>query len=280
MRKKSIFPYFGGKYFLLDDILRIVDHLIFDKKIKSVVDVFGGSAKLLTNIPNEINISRVYNDINEYLYNLFKVLQDKDLFKELERKINIGFKHERAFLEFKQQLFDNTENWSVPDVNIAYATLYILVLSFGSKLHKNAIFKREFKLRNGYKQLYKLVDVVKSLHLEKWAILNEPYEKVIQRANKPYVFLYLDPPYLRGGSNYQYGSWTIDNFKKLYNQLLDFEGYWLLNESSIDEISSIFGKPKFIKEYQNTFGKDHHTTRKEGFWTNFDIPDGVINNVL
>jgi len=56
-----------------------------------VMDVFGGSGKVLVNIPEEWTKVKVYNDINKDLYTTFKVLQDDRKRRLLERKLRLAF---------------------------------------------------------------------------------------------------------------------------------------------------------------------------------------------
>ena len=69
---KSVFRYYGGKFNQLKDIISILqDHM---NSFDAVVDVFGGSGKVLLNIPDEWKKMKIYNDIDSDLYVTFKVL--------------------------------------------------------------------------------------------------------------------------------------------------------------------------------------------------------------
>ena len=94
---KSLFRYYGGKFNQLKDILAILgDHL---DSFDLIVDVFGGSGKVLLNVPDEWGKLKVYNDLDDDLYATFKVLQDSSKRKRLEEKLRLAFLHERAFTE-------------------------------------------------------------------------------------------------------------------------------------------------------------------------------------
>jgi len=57
---RALFPYYGGKFNQLKDILGTMgEHL---SSFHVVVDVFGGSGKVLLNIPEEWKKLKVYND--------------------------------------------------------------------------------------------------------------------------------------------------------------------------------------------------------------------------
>ena len=65
----SLLRYPGGKFYMLEDIREI-----FDKSGKTtVIDVFGGSGKVLMNLNAKI---KVYNDINNNLVNFFTELRE------------------------------------------------------------------------------------------------------------------------------------------------------------------------------------------------------------
>jgi site-specific DNA-adenine methylase len=48
---KSLFPYYGGRFYQLKDIIGILNE--HRDSFDVVVDVFGGSGKVLLNIPDE-----------------------------------------------------------------------------------------------------------------------------------------------------------------------------------------------------------------------------------
>ena len=75
----SVLWYPGGKSYMLEDIREI-----FNKSRKNtVIDVFGGSGKVLLNLNAKI---KIYNDINNNLVNFFTELKNnkKLLLKKLD----------------------------------------------------------------------------------------------------------------------------------------------------------------------------------------------------
>jgi site-specific DNA-adenine methylase len=70
----SLFPYYGRRFNQLKTIISILDK--HKDRFDVIVDVFGGSGKVLLNIPEEWKKIKVYNDIDNDLYVTFKVLQD------------------------------------------------------------------------------------------------------------------------------------------------------------------------------------------------------------
>ena len=134
---RSLFPYYGGKFNQLRDILAVMDeHREF---FDVVVDVFGGSAKVLLNIPNEWKKLKVYNDLDRDLYVTFKVLQDKRKSLELSRRLRVAFEHYDAFTLMRHRNFRS-------DVETAFKVFYLQTYSF---MGDGTTFGRRFKGQKG-----------------------------------------------------------------------------------------------------------------------------------
>ena len=251
---KSTFPYYGGRY----NQLKIIIGLLDDKRDKFdvVVDVFGGSGKVLLNIPDEWRKIKVYNDVNLDLYKTFKVLQDSRKRMLLEKKLRNCFPHEKIFREMK---FSNPKD----DVGVAFKTIYLHTFSFAGA-------------GNAFKRFYKRANVppVRTedfLFVKKWIVENLDFRSLMQRYNKPRVLLYLDPPYLRGGDQYRY-KFKINDFIDLKSLLDNHLGTYLLNLSMTDpEMIGIFGEPNMVSEHHRPTtayvpGRDNKW--RCGYWFN------------
>ena len=226
---KSTFPYYGGRFYQIKNIFEILEKNL--DQFDVVVDVFGGSGKVLLNIPDEWKKVKVYNDVNKDLYVTFKVLQDSGKKMQLERKLRNAFPHESIFQEMRR---------SDPrsDVDIAFKTIYLHTFSFSGA---GKAFKRFYKRAN--------LPPLRSedfLLVKKWIIENMDFRDLMKRYNKPGVLLYLDPPYLRGGDQYRY-KFKMEDFVKLKGLLDHHQGTYLLNLSMTDpEMIGIFGESNMI----------------------------------
>ena len=69
---KSLIAYPGGKYYMLPDILEIIN----SSKKNALVDVFGGSGKVLINVDAMV---KVYNDLNADLVSFFEQVRNKTI---------------------------------------------------------------------------------------------------------------------------------------------------------------------------------------------------------
>jgi DNA adenine methylase len=273
---KSLFAYFGGKMHLLNDIYNIIEPLYNDKKIVSVIDVFGGSGKVLMNIPEHWKVNRVYNDIDHRLFTLFNVLRNDSKREILFERLNYMGKSGELFNLIK------TEN-PTDDIDISFNLLYLIFYSYGARM--GSYNTRITSYRNDNKQKENIFKNYK--YILDWNVENLDFRKLIPKYDSDVTFFYLDPPYLTGGKRYKY-SFNRGDFIDLKNLLDNIKGYWIMNESEIDfeKIKEIFGGPKFIKEYKNFIAinekRKKTTQRKEGFWANFDIdfkkyPEYAIN---
>ena len=252
----STFPYYGGRFNQLHKIIEILsDHR---ESFDVVVDVFGGSGKVLLNIPDEWRKVKVYNDINKDLYVTFKVLHDAGKRAKLTKMLNHAFPHETIFQELKES--DPTN-----EIEIAFKTIYLHTFSFaGAGMN----FKRFYRKAN-----VPPLRTESFAHIKKWIVENMDFRKILSRYNKERVLLYLDPPYLRGGQIYKY-KFTMDQFTDLKDVLDKHQGSYLLNLSLTDpEMIGIFGKPDFITEHNRP------TTLKQpgknndwecGYWWKFN----------
>ncbi len=251
----STFPYYGGRFNQLKKIIAILDDHkdVFDV----VVDVFGGSGKVLLNIPEEWKKIKIYNDINKDLYFTFKVLQDDKKRLHLEKKLRNCFPHETIFRELR---FSSPRS----DVDIAFKTIYLHTFSFAGD---GKAFKRFYKKAN--------IPPLRSedfLLVKKWVVENMDFRDLMKRYNKPRVFLYLDPPYLRGGKEYKY-NFKINDFFDLKKTLDQHQGTYLMNLSMTDpEMIDIFGEPKLVTEHHRPTRLDNPGEENKwgcGYWWKF-----------
>lgn len=251
---KSTFPYYGGRFYQIKNILDILEKNL--DQFDVVVDVFGGSGKVLPNLPDEWKKVKVYNDINKDLYVTFKVLQDNRKRKQLERKLRNAFPHEAIFQELK--LSDPRS-----DVDIAFKTIYLHTFSFSGA---GKAFKRYYKKAN-----IPPMRTEDFLLVKKWVVVNMDFRSLKKRYNRPDVLLYLDPPYLRGGDQYKY-KFKMEDFVDLKTLMDNHQGTYLLNLSMTDpEMIGIFGEPNMTTEHHRpTMVYDPEKENKWGcgYWWN------------
>jgi len=252
----STFPYYGGRFYQLKEIMEILGK--HKDRFEVVVDVFGGSGKVLINIPEEWRKVKVYNDINKDLYITFKVLQDERKYRLLSRKLRNAFPHAEIFNELRH-------SHPKHDVDIAFKTIYLHTFSYAGT---GTSFKRFYSRVN-----VPPLKVDYFLRVKKWVIENLDFRTLLERYNRPKVLLYLDPPYLDGGKTYKH-SFRMEDFMDLKRMLDLHQGTYLLNLSMHDrEMIGIFGDPQMVTDHYRptTKGTYNGGSRWEcGYWWKFN----------
>ncbi len=273
---KKLFSYYGGKYYMIRDILNVVEPLYLKGKLTCFVDVFGGSGSVLMNIPQNWKINRVYNDIDSRIYKVMIALINEEKRNKLLENLNWAIRSREYFNNIKKKPI---EEWTELD------TLYMLTIGYNGMIDSNS-----YRILIGpYRNLLQATinNLTKNYNLLKnWNLEHLDFRELILKYDSPTTFFYLDPPYLNGGKSYRY-SFKIDDFKELKNILDNLKGYWLMNESSVDfeNIKKIFGESKLVKEYINRVvnketiinNNGKKTMRLEGFWCNFKIIEDKVD---
>ncbi|MEM0050489.1 MAG: DNA adenine methylase [Candidatus Bathyarchaeia archaeon] len=251
---RNVFRYYGGKFNQIKDILSIMHEYISSFDV--VIEVFGGSGKLLLNLPDGWKKMKVYNDIDKDLYITFKVLQDPEKRAQLSSRLELAFAHSDIFTELKNSVPDN-------DVDTAFRLIYLQTYSFAAD---GETFGRKFK---GHKlDRFRIEDFV---YVRDWVIENMDFRKLMARYNKPRVFFYLDPPYLSSGKKYKY-SFTLGDMVDLKKAIDEHHGSYLLNLSLYDtEVTDIFGRPNKVINYANPV--THQEAWSCGYWWRFALSD-------
>ena len=250
---KSLFRYYGGKFNQLKDILGIMEEHVdaFDV----VVDVFGGSGKVLLNIPDGWGKGKVYNDLDDDLYVTFRVLQDPGKRLELTRKLRLAFAHQKAFMEMRETRYRN-------EVDTAFRVLYLQTFSF---MGDGRSFGRRFK---GNTRMSRFT-IENFVYVRDWTIEHMDFRDLMKRYSKPRVMFYLDPPYLSSGKKYRH-SFTLDDLRDLKKCMDMHPGSYLLNLSSFDEgMEEIFGNPDRVIDYANPLDRNGKNRWGCGYWLRF-----------
>ena len=251
---KSVFRYYGGKFNQLKDIISILqDHM---NSFDAVVDVFGGSGKVLLNIPDEWKKMKIYNDIDSDLYVTFKVLQDPLKRNMLIKKLRVAFAHGKIFMEMRDKRYPG-------DVETAFRLIYLQTYSF---MGDGRSFGRRFK-GNTHMSRFTIENFV---YVRDWTIERMDFRDLMKRYSKPRVLFYLDPPYLSSGKKYRH-SFSIEDLRDLKQKMDGHPGSYLLNLSSFDEgMEEIFGKPQKVIDYANPLDHNGRSRWGCGYWWRFE----------
>ncbi|MEM3264782.1 MAG: DNA adenine methylase [Thermoplasmata archaeon] len=263
------FPYYGGKYYMLDDIYRLFAsrYNAFDNGITCFVDVFGGSGTVLANLPKEYRVkNKVYNDLNHTLYRAILDLKDENARNKIKEQFELIPKSREYFYDIRNRYESNQEIST-------FEFLYLIGCSYNAGMNSFSV--------NAISLNTKTYDATFKDALEAWKFMRDwtieclDFRDVIKRYDSQTTFFYLDPPYYIGGKAYKVG-FSDNDYQDLKSLISNMKGSYIMNESERDfeYIKSIFGEPKFVKAYANRYrrfqgSEGFHDKRIEGFWTNF-----------
>lgn len=200
----SIIPYIGGKH----RMAKVIADRLHSTGADTLVDVFGGSAAVILNAGFS---KRVYNDANDDLCNLFRVLAEPHLRKMLHDHLRWTPISRRIFLTDYQSYLSGCFSFrTVEDpIERARKTLYRHLLSWGGKMRSGG-FSISTGDRHVIKEVKRYSGVLQRLDLIGDFFLGTVIECLdYQDAIKAYggrhnVVLFCDPPY--DGTEHYYSS--------------------------------------------------------------------------
>ena len=221
----SCLSYLGGKSLLAKKIIpRMPEHMCY-------CEVFAGAAWML--FKKEASKVEIINDINNELVTLYRVVKEHlDEFVRYFRYILI------ARGEFDRFMAENPE--SLTDIQRAVRFFYLLKTGFGSRIYKPS-FTVSTKTRPRI-NLLRLEEVLSKTHLRLSTVTieNLPYQKFIERYDRPHTFFYVDPPYYGCEDYYGKGIFYQDDFAKLRDLLASIKGKFIMSINNVDEIRQLY----------------------------------------
>lgn len=222
--KRSPIFYMGNKYKLLEQLLPL-----FPNTCDVFVDAFGGSGVVSMNYQG--NIKTIYNEINENIIGIIKMIQTENLY-ELDQyyrnkinKYNLRTKSNKenpqlnkdGYIKLRQEYNDSEKK--------DYRDLFLLMCySINHLLRFNS--KNEFNVSNGndsyneknFQQLKDMKEIFKNIEILSCDVFDLNLNDLSKND-----FIYLDPPYLNTTAVYNekraFGGWSIENDYKLFNLL-------------------------------------------------------------
>ena len=269
---KPIISYLGGKISMVDDINFIVNKV----KPKCVVDLFGGGGSILLNISNVK--SKVYNDKDSEIVNLFRVIQDKELNDKLVHYFNNIIVSREMFEEFKYQDIN-----TLTQFERAKRTIYLWKCAFSSRRNSETSFSFGYSkaravhsMETVAKQLPLLLNVVKQ-----WYIENLDFTQIIPKYDGDDTLFIIDPPYYVEGKNTKYYKHNMSSVEDQYfirDEILKIKGKFLITYPNTDFYRELYKDFNFIdvkklyrtENWGNGNGKEAGNTN-EMIITNFEV---------
>ena len=238
LKIKVPFIRIGGKTRLASKIIETFPkHSVF-------VDVFGGAGHIILRKP-KLGCLNVYNDVDEEMYNLFKILQHKEKSKRLLQYLKVIPYSRQFFNELRDGVYNIEDD---EDIQRAFKYICIMKLSFGGDyMNRTPTFAcvktcYKIKSKNIYRRVVACLPELRSICIEK---LN--YDKVITRYDSDNTLFYCDPPYIDREKYYK--GYTYDDHKKLAELLNGVKGKVCISYYDDPSIYELYPKDKWNYHY-------------------------------
>lgn len=259
--------YFGGKSGMYN---KIIEHFPDSSEFDKYIEPFGGSYSIGLSL-DPLPPVEIYNDLEQNVYSLYKVLSDKELYEQFKEKCDLVFYSEDIRNEFKGLLKE--DNLSL--VDRAFYFFYVNRTSHNGigGFSKNTYIRRS--MSKSISDFLSAIDRLPELHdrLSKIIISNTDGIKLINDNSDNRTLIYCDPPYsqtTRTSTRYkvdmdndkqiEFLNSVINNKSKIIISGYDCELYNILTENG-------FTKIQFeVKTISGTFEKK---TKIETLWLNY-----------
>lgn len=260
----SPIKYFGGKGGMYKTI---ISH--FPKeKYKIYVEPFGGSYVVGLNKP--ITEVEIYNDLEKNVYSLYKVLSDKELFKEFKEKCDLVFYSDDIRKDFKKEIKN--------DISLVDRAFYFFYINRTSHNGIGGFSVNTYVRRSMSKSIsdyLSAIDKLPELHdrLSKVIVTNKDGVDLINKYNGTDCMIYCDPPYeqsTRGSARYDIDMDSCGHMKFL-DSVINSKSKILISGYDCDMydilVENGFSKLNFsVNTITGTFDKK---TKVETLWKNY-----------
>lgn len=210
------------------------------------VEGFGGGASVLFH-KSQQDIE-VYNDLEENVYSLFKVLSDKTMFYHLKERMDLTFYSAQMREEYKQIL--NTE---LSTEDRAYYFLCVNRSSFNGVGGFSTTHIVRRNMSKSTSDFLSMIDKLPEIHNRLSSVIIEHRDimDLIEKYDRSNVFMYLDPPYVvstRASSQKYQCDMTDEQHEWLVDRLLNCKCKWLVSgydNPIYNKLTEKYGKLQF-----------------------------------
>lgn len=196
---KTITSYYGGKYNKVGEFIVSIlpEHRYY-------VELCGGMAGVL--MMKKPSFQEVYNDIDEHLVNLFRVVRNAESFTKFRELLELTPYSRDEWKYCEKRYRKETDS-----IERARQTYVVLSQGYSGSLGRpswsNGGAKYDSSVSRTFFNGLQELDAIRS-RLRDIIIENQPAIKIANRYNTPKALLYWDPPYLadtrRSAGNYNY----------------------------------------------------------------------------
>ncbi|KKP76332.1 MAG: M1.BsrBI [Parcubacteria group bacterium GW2011_GWC1_35_21] len=233
IKVKTPFRYPGGKFYAIKYLLPYIAQIPHDEYREPFVgggSVFFGKPKVKNNW---------INDIDAELMNIYKIFQDKNLYKKLLKRFQKEVANPVRYREIKK--LDPKSN-----LEKAFRYYYLNRTSYSGKMISASWGYRE--KRSIPPERWR--EVVEPAHdkLSDTKITNLDFEDLIKKPSKRKVFLYIDPPYFLPLKKKHYiNGFTKEDHLRLMKLLKQTKHAFLLSYEDCPEIRELYSWAKIYK---------------------------------
>jgi len=175
MKFRKAFGYAGGQRALLPHVINLIP------AHKTFVELFAGGATIFFNkAPSEVE---VINDIDNRLINLYNVLREHP--EEFKRQISLMPNSRELFARFKREIIKETD-----EIKRAAMYYYLITNTWSGKTKAVGYVAKP----HASKEMEWFANRLRHVIIE-----NLDYKECLEKYDAPDVFVYADPPYVRGG---------------------------------------------------------------------------------
>lgn len=186
--KGAIIKYFGSKATMFN---KIIEHFPEQGSYDTYIEPFSGTWSIGFNKPD--CPVEIYNDIEQNVYSLYKVISDKNLFPLFKDKCDLIYYNEDLRKDFKEKL--KNDNLSI--VDRAFMFFYVNRTSHNGLggFSLNTVIRRN--MSKSISDFLSCIDRLPEFHqrLSKVVILNTDALELIKKYDRPNVMFYCDSPY-------------------------------------------------------------------------------------
>ena len=259
---KAPIRYFGSKGMFQNEIISR-----FPKEYDTYIEAYGGGASVL--FGKEPTPVEIYNDIEENVYSLMKVLQDPKMFEKFKFMCDVT-PHSR---QFNDDYRANLKEDNLTIIDRAFMFFYLTRTSFNGLGGYSCPLVVRRKMSKGVSDYLSSVDKLYDYHqrLSKVQIENIDGVELLKKHNKENVFAYLDPPYAhekRSSARYKV-DFTDEQQKELVDFLLETKQKVLLSGYRCEEYKRLEGW--IVEDFEvKVTKKGKSDTKIETVWRNYE----------
>lgn len=222
MAMKSPINWYGGKYYLAKEIVRLFPtHKLY-------CEVFGGAAHVMfKKSPSQIE---VYNDIHEGLVNFWSVLRDREKRTLLMEQL--------AFTPYSRKEFEDAcKGWEIEENDVEKARKFYIATMQSRSNNGGWAYSVSYERRNMSASVSKWWGNIDNIEMaiKRFASIqveNIDFEDCIKKYDRSSTLFYLDPPYVtdtrKQKKSYKY-EMTATDHKRLVDILLQVKGKVILS---------------------------------------------------